>query len=208
MKKTRGRQKIEIKRIAKESDRTVTFSKRRSGIYKKVNELVTMTGSEVGFLVFSPAGKPFTYGDPSFEDLALRYLGQQQEPQLPLNQGMYRQARIEELLWTHNKLMELMEEEEKKVKVLRAKLARKPMNNWWNKGIKEVEVEELPDREDAYSKVFMMVENRRTEVIGLTNNINNYALGGASSSTISEPSQYQLMSMRSMFGSFGETINQ
>ncbi|ESR34581.1 hypothetical protein CICLE_v10006559mg [Citrus x clementina] len=34
-KKTKGRQKIEIKKIENEDDRLITFSKRRSGIYKK-----------------------------------------------------------------------------------------------------------------------------------------------------------------------------
>ncbi|XP_017192865.1 agamous-like MADS-box protein AGL62 [Malus domestica] len=37
-KKTRGRQKTEMKRIEKEDDRLVVFSKRRSGIYKKATE--------------------------------------------------------------------------------------------------------------------------------------------------------------------------
>ncbi|CAI0547586.1 unnamed protein product [Linum tenue] len=188
IKKTRGRQKIQMKMIEKESDRMVTFSKRRAGIYKKLSEFVTLTGSEVGFLVFSLAGKPFSYGDPSFEDLALRYLGHLHEPQIPLNQGMYRQARIQELLWTHNNLRELMEEEEKKKKFLRGKLERKPMNNWWNKGVGEVEVEELSDLEAAYSDVLMKVENRRMEVIGLTNNINTNGIVGASSSTGFAPS--------------------
>ena len=75
-KKTRGKQKIEMKKIDKEVDRLVTFSKRRSGINKKASELVTLCGAEVGVVVFSPAGKPFSFGHPSVESVANRFLKQ------------------------------------------------------------------------------------------------------------------------------------
>ncbi|ESR34586.1 hypothetical protein CICLE_v10006958mg [Citrus x clementina] len=68
--KTRGRQKIEIKKIENEDDRMITFSKRRSGIHKKASELVTLTGAEIGIVVFSPSGKPFSFGHPSLEAVA------------------------------------------------------------------------------------------------------------------------------------------
>ncbi|ESR34593.1 hypothetical protein CICLE_v10006427mg [Citrus x clementina] len=51
--KTRGRQKIEIKKIENEDDRMITFSKRRSGIHKKASELVTLTGAEIGIVRIS-----------------------------------------------------------------------------------------------------------------------------------------------------------
>ncbi|KAK9180887.1 hypothetical protein WN944_024023 [Citrus x changshan-huyou] len=66
-KKTRGRQNIEMKKIEHEDDRMMTFSKRRSGIYKKASELVTLTGSEIRIVLFSLFGKPFTFGHPSLE---------------------------------------------------------------------------------------------------------------------------------------------
>jgi hypothetical protein len=37
-KKTKGRQKVELKRIDNQDDRLITFSKRRSGIYKNASE--------------------------------------------------------------------------------------------------------------------------------------------------------------------------
>ncbi|KAL7236225.1 hypothetical protein ACSBR1_019478 [Camellia fascicularis] len=43
--KSKGRQKIEITRMSKESNRLVTFSKRRSGLFKKASELCTLCGS-------------------------------------------------------------------------------------------------------------------------------------------------------------------
>ncbi|KAK2965351.1 hypothetical protein RJ640_013814 [Escallonia rubra] len=62
-----GKKKIEIKKKEKESDRMVTFSKRRRGLFKKAHELHTKTGAEVAILVFSPAGNPYSHGEPSFD---------------------------------------------------------------------------------------------------------------------------------------------
>ncbi|ESR34578.1 hypothetical protein CICLE_v10006588mg [Citrus x clementina] len=55
-KKTKGRQKIEMKKIENEGGRLITFSKRRSGIYKKASELMTLTGSKIAILLFSLLG--------------------------------------------------------------------------------------------------------------------------------------------------------
>ncbi|KAI3953190.1 hypothetical protein MKX01_042185 [Papaver californicum] len=59
-----GREKIEIKRIEKEDVRQVTFSKRRGGVFKKAHELSTLCGAEIAIIVFSPAGKPFSFTHP------------------------------------------------------------------------------------------------------------------------------------------------
>jgi hypothetical protein len=64
-KKTLGRQKIEIKRINSLNATHVCFSKRRSGLYKKANELSVLTGASLAVVVFSPAGKPYSLGYPS-----------------------------------------------------------------------------------------------------------------------------------------------
>lgn len=73
-KQTRGRQKIEMKRIEDDEDRLVTFSKRRSGIYKKASELVAMCGVEVGLFIFSPTGKAFSFAHPSIQSITDRFL--------------------------------------------------------------------------------------------------------------------------------------
>jgi hypothetical protein len=51
---------MEMKSIENQEVRLVTFSKRWSSIYKKASELVTLTGAEILFVVFSPAGIPFS----------------------------------------------------------------------------------------------------------------------------------------------------
>ncbi|XP_058728330.1 MADS-box protein FBP24 isoform X2 [Vicia villosa] len=56
-----GRGKIEIKRIENTTTRQVTFSKRRTGLLKKTNELSVLCDAEIGLIIFSSTGKLFQY---------------------------------------------------------------------------------------------------------------------------------------------------
>ncbi|XP_042455544.1 agamous-like MADS-box protein AGL61 [Zingiber officinale] len=74
MKKTgNGRRKIEIKRIEKEEERQVCFSKRRASLFNKANELSHLCGAQLAVVVFSPGGKPFSYGHPSVDSILDRF---------------------------------------------------------------------------------------------------------------------------------------
>ncbi|XP_057779450.1 agamous-like MADS-box protein AGL61 [Salvia miltiorrhiza] len=69
---TKGRQKIAIAKIEKENDCYATFSKRRQGLFKKGSELSSLCDADVGLLVFSPTGKPFSFFHPSMEAVVSR----------------------------------------------------------------------------------------------------------------------------------------
>ncbi|MBA0695598.1 hypothetical protein Goshw_020628 [Gossypium schwendimanii] len=60
---SRGRQRIEIKKLEVESKRQVTFSKRRQGLFKKAKELSTLCGADVGVLTISKSGRVYTTDD-------------------------------------------------------------------------------------------------------------------------------------------------
>ncbi|XP_004496858.1 agamous-like MADS-box protein AGL62 [Cicer arietinum] len=72
--KSRGRQKIEMKKMSNENNLQVTFSKRRSGLFKKASELCTLCGAEVVLIVFSPSDKVFSFGHPNVDSVIGRYL--------------------------------------------------------------------------------------------------------------------------------------
>ncbi|KAL5075071.1 hypothetical protein RYX36_014055 [Vicia faba] len=55
--KIQGRQKIEIKKMRNESNLQVTFSRRRSGLFKKAIELSTLCDAQISLVVFSPSEK-------------------------------------------------------------------------------------------------------------------------------------------------------
>lgn len=75
-----GRRKIEIALVNDPNTRQVTFSKRRSGLFKKANELSILCGSEIAIVVFSPGNKPYSFGHPSIDGVAAKFLQQEPNP--------------------------------------------------------------------------------------------------------------------------------
>jgi hypothetical protein len=73
---SKGRQKIEIKKVEKESNRYVTFSKRKNGLFKKATELSTLCGAETAVIVFSEHRKLFSCGQPDVDKVLDRYLAE------------------------------------------------------------------------------------------------------------------------------------
>ncbi|KAL4280145.1 hypothetical protein GQ457_03G000920 [Hibiscus cannabinus] len=73
-KKSLGRQKVEMVKMKNNSNLQVTFSKRRSGLFKKASELCTLCGVEIGIIVFSPGNKVFSFGHPEIGNVIDRYL--------------------------------------------------------------------------------------------------------------------------------------
>lgn len=70
---SKGRQRIEIRRIEDAGRLEVTFSKRKSGLQKKASELFLLCGSPVALVVFSPGKKAFALGTPSVDHVLRRY---------------------------------------------------------------------------------------------------------------------------------------
>ncbi|KAE8786123.1 agamous-like MADS-box protein AGL62-like [Hordeum vulgare] len=64
-KKTKGRQRRENRRVEDKESRQVTFSKRKSGLWKKAAELAILCRASLAIVVFSEAGKAFAFGSPS-----------------------------------------------------------------------------------------------------------------------------------------------
>ncbi|CAJ2655370.1 unnamed protein product [Trifolium pratense] len=69
-----GRKKIVIKKMTNEIHLQVTFSKRRSGLFKKASELCTLCGADAALIVFSPTKKVFSFGHPNVDTVIDRYL--------------------------------------------------------------------------------------------------------------------------------------
>lgn len=73
-KKSRGRQKIQMKKMSNESNLQVTFSKRRNGLFKKASELCIICGLDVALFVYSPSEKVFSFDHPNVDEVVDRYL--------------------------------------------------------------------------------------------------------------------------------------
>ncbi|KAL5075077.1 hypothetical protein RYX36_014061, partial [Vicia faba] len=55
--KSRGRQKIKMKKMSNESNLQVTFSRLRSGLFKKSSEFCTQCDAQIALVVLSPSEK-------------------------------------------------------------------------------------------------------------------------------------------------------
>eukprot|EP00258_Populus_trichocarpa_P034997 XP_024451016.1 agamous-like MADS-box protein AGL66 isoform X8 [Populus trichocarpa] len=81
-----GRVKLEIKRIENNTNRQVTFSKRRNGLIKKAYELSVLCDIDIALIMFSPSGRLSHFsGKKRIEDVLARLVNlPDQERQLIL----------------------------------------------------------------------------------------------------------------------------
>ncbi|KAL5556401.1 hypothetical protein UlMin_038637 [Ulmus minor] len=70
-----GRVKLQIKRIENNTNRQVTFSKRRNGLIKKAYELSILCDIDIALIMFSPSGRLSHFsGKRRIEDVLSRYI--------------------------------------------------------------------------------------------------------------------------------------
>ncbi|KAK8633285.1 hypothetical protein V6N13_014131 [Hibiscus sabdariffa] len=127
-KRTRGRQKVEMKVIEKQVDKMITFSKRRSGINKKISELTTLCGTDILFICFSPTGKPYSFGQPSIESVANRFLNNNILPSNDNNHLLvetYREEKINQIIQYYNEVVGQFDAMKEKQKMLAQQVREK-----------------------------------------------------------------------------------
>lgn len=168
--KTRGRQKIEMKKIEKEEDRLIAFSKRRAGIIKKASELVTLCGVEVGFLVFSTAGKPYSFGHPSFESIASRFLNEIPPPQDNIHSLIraHQTVRINNLNQLQNELSDRLDAEKGRWKALQqTNKGKQDSQDWWETPVEELNADQLLTMngylQELHQSVWKKINERTSE---------------------------------------------
>ncbi|XP_043692817.1 agamous-like MADS-box protein AGL62 [Telopea speciosissima] len=174
-----GRQKIEIKRINCDTSRQVTFSKRRSGLFKKASELCTLCGAEIAILVFSPAGKVFSFGHPSVESIIDRFLTENNLPTeaaaLPLVDA-HCGASVRELNQQYTQVLNLMEIEKKRAETLyQSTPEAKQGDPWWEAPIENMGLLELHQLKAFMEELKKNMKKRVDELVA-TDTLNpNYA---------------------------------
>ena len=144
-KPSKGRQKIEIAKIQKKNHLQVTFSKRRSGLFKKASELCTLCGANVVIIVFSPSGKVFSFGHPDVETIVDRFLTYNP---LPEPNGLHlieahRNASVRELNMQLTQVLNQLEAEKKRGQILNQMRRASQNHCWWEAPINELSLPEL-----------------------------------------------------------------
>ncbi|XP_028772720.1 agamous-like MADS-box protein AGL61 [Neltuma alba] len=144
-KSSSGRQKIPIEKIPKKSHLQVTFSKRRSGLFKKASELCTLCGVEIAIIVFSPADKAFSFGHPEVESIVDRYISRNPTSESgphPLVEA-HRNANVRELNMQLTQLLGQLEMERKRGEELDQVRKARQRQFWWENPIEELGFNEL-----------------------------------------------------------------
>ncbi|XP_057452713.1 agamous-like MADS-box protein AGL62 [Lotus japonicus] len=141
-----GRQKIPIEKIPKKSHLQVTFSKRRSGLFKKASELCTLCGVEIAIVVFSPADKAFSFGHPEVESIIDRYLTRN-PPQEPSGAHQFveahRNANLRDLNMQLTQFLNHLEIEKKQGDEIDNVRRERQRQFWWESPVDELGLHEL-----------------------------------------------------------------
>ncbi|XVF87192.1 hypothetical protein PTKIN_Ptkin18bG0099500 [Pterospermum kingtungense] len=150
-----GRRKITMEMVKDSGSRQVTFSKRRSGLFKKANELTTLCAAQIAVVVFSPGGRPYSFGHPSVEAVTERFLNQETEPNVSIP-GQEAKSELEskekELSQQLNGLLRQIEAEKKRGEVL-DKAIKRTKQNKYEKPIDELDMHELLEMKESLEKL-------------------------------------------------------
>ncbi|KAK7392734.1 hypothetical protein VNO78_21180 [Psophocarpus tetragonolobus] len=132
IKKTKGRQKMEMKKMSNERNLQVTFSKRRNGVFKKASELATLCGVDIAVIMFSPGNQVFSFGSPSVDSVIQRYTTQGPLPVLTHDLNQAQSATDEADLHAHlNHLSHQIAFEKKRSQDLNHFLNATQDHFWW-----------------------------------------------------------------------------
>ncbi|XVE67409.1 hypothetical protein DITRI_Ditri08aG0158300 [Diplodiscus trichospermus] len=175
-----GHQKLEMVKMKKACNLQVSFSKRRSGLFKKASELCTLCGAQVGIVVFSPAGKKvFSFGHPGIETIIDCYLNNKpSEPTATLMEA-HRNANVHELNLQLTELMSQLEDEKSRGEKL--KQLRKASQNWWESPIDELRLPQLLQLKSALEEMKINVAKQAEKLVFQSQNSQQFSMGPSSS---------------------------
>ncbi|PHT64198.1 hypothetical protein T459_31868 [Capsicum annuum] len=162
-----GRQKIKIAKIEVKNHLQVTFSKRRSGLFKKASELCTLCGVEIAIIVFSPGHKVFSFGHPNVESLIDRFLLRNNTYNNPIaNNSLqlveaHRNASVRGLNLQLTQILVKVEIEKKRGESLDQMRKNSQSQCWWEAPISQLDLQELEQLKDSVEVLKKYVTNNQ-----------------------------------------------
>nr|AQM52303.1 TM6 [Monotropa hypopitys] len=142
-----GRGKIEIKRIENSTNRQVTYSKRRNGIFKKAQELSVLCDAKVSLIMFSKTEKFHEYITPSTTTKSIY--------------DDYQKALGIDLWKTH---YEKMQEYLRKLKEINNKL-RREIRKRMGEDLNSLSIHELRDLQQEMDESLINIRKRKDHTI-------------------------------------------
>nr|AUT32395.1 AP3-like protein [Cornus macrophylla] len=149
-----ARGKIQIKRIENSTNRQVTYSKRRNGLFKKANELTVLCDAKVSITMFSSTGKLHEFISPS---ISTKTMFDQYQKTLGID------------LW--NSQYERMQENLKKLKDINRKF-RREIRQRTGESLNDLSYEDLLRLHEDMEISLKIIRDRKNKV--LCNQIETY----------------------------------
>ncbi|KAE8677380.1 Agamous-like MADS-box protein AGL61 [Hibiscus syriacus] len=183
-KKSLGRQKVEMVKMKNNSNLQVTFSKRRSGLFKKASELCTLCGVEIGIIVFSPGNKVFSFGHPEIGNVIGRYING--NPQAQDNSGTlhimeaHRNAHARELNMQLTELTSQIEVEKRRGEELNHMRRARQGQYWWEAPVEELSLPQLQQLKSALEELKKNVAKQVEKLLIQTTNSQQLFMGSSS----------------------------
>ncbi|XP_052879584.1 agamous-like MADS-box protein TM6 isoform X2 [Gossypium arboreum] len=150
-----GRGKIEIKRIENATNRQVTYSKRRNGIFKKAQELTVLCDAKVSLIMFSSTGKFHEFISPNISTKAFF--------------DLYQKTTGTDLWISHYELYALfvcqkMQENYRRLKEINKKL-RREIRQRMGGDVDDLNIKELQALEAKMDSSLVAIRDRKYHVI-------------------------------------------
>ncbi|TYG64889.1 hypothetical protein ES288_D06G143000v1 [Gossypium darwinii] len=146
----------EIKIIENTDDRLIPFSKRCTTIYKKISMFSTLCGGEILFIIFSPAGKPYSFGYPSVES---------ETTDAPVE--TYRKERTNLLVQDFNDVQEqldVIKEKQKDISLVQRSDGTE-ICHWWKGPIDQLNLKELYEQDERFAEINNLIPIMRDKKI-------------------------------------------
>ncbi|RYR46129.1 hypothetical protein Ahy_A07g031887 [Arachis hypogaea] len=167
IKKTKRRQKREIKRIENKKNCQIAFTKRKDGLLKKANEIKSLCDAGVDLIIYSSSGKAYYYGDSSLKTIKMALSNEQQ----PQNSNQFFGYIMEEmsrkdmqnLVKKNDSLVDRLNAEKERAKtlsnILKTIKADNSTANWWDT------ISQSCEKNKEFEKIFATVTTAAESVI-------------------------------------------
>ncbi|XP_061355629.1 agamous-like MADS-box protein AGL62 [Gastrolobium bilobum] len=188
--RSKGRQKIEMKKMSNESNLQVTFSKRRSGLFKKASELCTLCGADVALVVFSPGEKVFSFGHPNVDAVIDRYLMRAPQQNSSTMQFIeaHRSANVRELNAQLTLISNQLDTERKRCEEVNRMRKATQAQFWWAFPIEDMNRAQLDQFKVALEELKKHITRHADRlIIQSATNPTQFFVGNSSSNPMHQP---------------------
>lgn len=167
-KTSKGKQKIQLQKIADKNALFISFSKRKNGVFTKASDLSTLCGTDVAVVVFSPTGRPFSFGSPAVDPIIDRFLlgglfpsfGSQEEQ-------IYRRKLVHEKNRQVMDLSRQVEAERAKKAELEAQLKVAIQGLEWLEDLDKISLQQLDELVESLELLKTRSQNRFTQLASI-----------------------------------------